>query len=199
MCATIKQSEEFRLHFRYLCQLSLFRTKIIRKAGIYSDEDINKLLINYFVASRLVYCNSIFFRLAIKQEEENKQKSIASYKRYKQWMYHYVLKNLHWLPIKEIIILKTKSFFFQISAPTYLTKTMFIPSYIPPRALTYTVLTLHTENLLYRQLLCILDFVCLQVLTLCISYGCFIIWYIVHLLGQRIFVIYYVFSMHFVF
>ena len=94
-----------------VCQSANFQLRNIGKIRHLIDNDTCKLLVNSLVTSRLDYCNSLLngvnnYTIDLLQKVQNKAARIIT-KTKKFEHITPVLKNLHWLPVKERIEYKT--------------------------------------------------------------------------------------------
>ena len=94
-----------------MCQSANFHLRNIGKIRHLIDDETCKLLVHYFVTSRLDYCNSLLIGTSstlIHSLQLVQNRAARIVKRVKKYDHITpVLKELHWLPVKERIEYKT--------------------------------------------------------------------------------------------
>ena len=114
-------------HLRKSCYLEL--KKIANNRSYLSDTATQKLVLS-LVISKLDYCNSLFYNMSLKnihklQLIQNNAARLVK-KASKRPSAKLLLKDLHWLPVKDRIVYKIAVLVYNIinnnSSPSYLTK-----------------------------------------------------------------------------
>ena len=115
-------------HVTRTCQTSFFYIRNFRRIRTYIDINCAKLLANAFVLSRLDYCNSLLYgaNQGLLRKLQIVQNSLARVVMSSCKCYDHitpVLRQLHWLPVKQRILYKTALLTFKIlksKQPAYL-------------------------------------------------------------------------------
>ena len=110
-----------------ICQQSYYHLKNISMIRSYINEDTAQLLVSSLVMSRIDYCNSLLTGVSLNsiiklQRVQNQAARIVSCAKKHQHITP-VLKDLHWLPVKQRIDFKVLTFvhkFFQNISPFYI-------------------------------------------------------------------------------
>ena len=119
------------------CFIQLRQIRAVRRS---LDKESTKTLVNSFISSRLDYCNSLLYR--INEGRMNKlqriQNAAARLISGALWRDHItpVLRELHWLPVRERIQYKIATLVYkslQSTAPSYLSELCTASTTIPGR------------------------------------------------------------------
>ena len=144
-------------HINIICRNSFLILRGISKIRRYLTEDAAKTLIHGFVSAKLDYCNSLLYGVPNKQLKKVQRvfnsaaRMITGAKR--QDSATEILKELHWLPVRERIEFKILLLVFKSLnglAPAYLSNTLdkYTPSR-PLRSMNSLSLTPHTARYKY--------------------------------------------------
>ncbi|KAK6174094.1 hypothetical protein SNE40_017434 [Patella caerulea] len=132
---------QFNTHINLTCKKINFHLYNIGKLRPFIDIDTTKMLVNAFVLSNLDYCNSLLFNLPALQinklqKLQNRAARIVTQTKPREHI-SLVLKQLHWLPVRERIIFKINVIVYNIQnnidSPKYLQE--IITPYTPSRSL----------------------------------------------------------------
>jgi hypothetical protein len=127
-------------HVSSLSRTCFFQLRQIRAVRRSLDRESTKTLVNSFISSRLDYCNSLLY--GINEGQLNKlqriQNAAARLISGALWRDHItpVLRELHWLPVRERICYKIATLVHKSlhsTAPTYLSELCIESSTIPGR------------------------------------------------------------------
>jgi len=104
-------------HTLSICRKAYFQMRQIGQISRYLDEPSVKLLVHAFVTSRLDYCNSLMYGAnqylinKVQRVQNSAARLISRTRKYDHVTP--VLKQLHWLPIRERIVFKILVFTFK--------------------------------------------------------------------------------------
>ena len=137
-------------HIDHLCKGLYFQIKKLSTVRKFLNVDVTKKLVCSYILSKLDYCNSLFIGASIErinklQRLQNNAAEMTMMRK-KSDSSHEILKELHWLPIRERIIYKVGMLCYKClydGAPLYLKKS--ITLYNPVRPLRSS-----SENLLIK-------------------------------------------------
>ena len=140
LCAYFDQHLSMESHINHLCRSANWQLRNISLLRNYLDDKTCEILIHAFVSSRLDFLNSLLFGLSESfihklQKIQNSAARIVKRKR-KRCHISPVLKDLHWLPVRERINFKILLLTFRavhLEHPVYISQ--LLSSYSPARDL----------------------------------------------------------------
>lgn len=121
------QHLDLKQHVNNVCRLCYFQLRQLRVIRRTLSTDVLKTLLHAFVSTRLDYCNSLFYGLPkmdlrkLQMVQNSAARLFGGLRKFDHITP--VLKNLHWLPIKERI-------YFKIAVLTYKSLHQMAPGYL---------------------------------------------------------------------
>lgn len=146
---TLDNTLQMRGHVREVARNASFSLYKIGKIRHFLDKSSTERLVHAFVTSRLDYCNSLFYGLPARDlgrlqlVQNAAARLVTKIKRYDHQHITPVLRDLHWLPIRDRVVFKVSLLTYKAlnnQGPTYISE-LLLP-YTPPRLLRSASLAL---------------------------------------------------------
>jgi len=129
-------------HVAPVCRSGYYQLRQLRPAVRCSSDDATKTLVQAFIASRLDFCNALFYGITdeLISRLQSVQNAVARLVTSTRGSNHIslVLRQLHWLPVRQRVVFKVATLVYQSlsgHAPGYLVNDCQLVTYIRVRQL----------------------------------------------------------------
>jgi len=139
-CRHRQPTDAVRSRRTAVCRSGYYQLRQLRPAVRCSSDDATKTLVQAFIASRLDYCNALFYGITEElirrlQSVQNAAARLVTGTRRSDHISP-VLRQLHWLPVRQLVVFKVATLVYQSlygHAPGYLVDDCLLVTYVRVR------------------------------------------------------------------